>query len=195
MATTLIYCYGDGKPVLLGLSNLNDADRQAIVAALADRSGREAVLLSALKGVVRVADRQTPEFDVARAAIKASEAALADPPVPSSGPSFAAQFPQLHAAIQCVIRETRGFSERKQEAWCQICRYEDPLGTRLHDPNCSIYELHGAWENALKADPPVGDVPPVVVTGHDIVDGICGDPKYAHLSDASAVYVRIDRGK
>lgn len=72
---------------------------------------------------------------------------------------------RLHAAIQCVIRETRGFSERKQEAWCRVCRYKDPLGMKLHDPNCSIYELHGAWEEAL-ADPSVHRVTPPLVT-HD----------------------------
>lgn len=58
--------------------------------------------------------------------------------------------PRLHAAIQCVIRETRGFNERTQEWWCRVCRYKDPLGTKLHDDACPIYELHGAWEEALK---------------------------------------------
>jgi hypothetical protein len=56
---------------------------------------------------------------------------------------------RLHAAIQAVIRETRGFNERKQEAWCRICRYKDPLGTKLHDSDCPIYELHAAWEEAI----------------------------------------------
>lgn len=51
---------------------------------------------------------------------------------------------RLYEAIQCVIRETRGFNERKQEAWCRVCRYK---GTdRLHDPECPIYELHGAYD-------------------------------------------------
>lgn len=31
-----------------------------------------------------------------------------------------------------------------------MCRYKDPLHTRLHDPACPIYELHDAWEKALK---------------------------------------------
>ena len=57
--------------------------------------------------------------------------------------------PRLQTAIQRVIRETRGFNERKQEAWCQVCRYKDPLSEKLHDPECPIYELHGAWEEAL----------------------------------------------
>jgi hypothetical protein len=56
---------------------------------------------------------------------------------------------RLHAAIQRVIRETRGFNERKQEAWCTVCRNRDQH--RLHNPECSIYELHGAWEEALAA--------------------------------------------
>jgi hypothetical protein len=51
---------------------------------------------------------------------------------------------ELHEAIQCVIRETRGFNERKQEIWCRICRNRDLEA--LHDPDCPIYLLHGAWE-------------------------------------------------
>ena len=54
---------------------------------------------------------------------------------------------RLHEAIQRVIRETRGFNERKQEAWCQVCNCRD--GIRLHDPDCCIYELYGAWEEAI----------------------------------------------
>lgn len=60
---------------------------------------------------------------------------------------------RLQEAIQCVIRETRGFNERKQESWCKVCRYKDPLHTKLHDPDCPIYELHGAWEEALGTGP------------------------------------------
>jgi len=56
---------------------------------------------------------------------------------------------RLHAAIQAVIRDTRNFSERKQELSCRVCRYKDPLGMKLHDPDCCIYELHGAWEEAI----------------------------------------------
>jgi hypothetical protein len=58
--------------------------------------------------------------------------------------------PRLHAAIQCVIRETRDFNERKQQLSCRVCRYKDPLDIKLHDPDCSIYELHGAWEDAVR---------------------------------------------
>jgi hypothetical protein len=67
------------------------------------------------------------------------------PPIPASVDASALE-QRLRSAIQCVIRETRGFNERKQEAWCRVCRYKDPLHTKLHDPDCPIYELHGAWE-------------------------------------------------
>ena len=56
---------------------------------------------------------------------------------------------RLHAAIQSVIRDTRNFNERKQELSCRLCRYKDPIGLKLHDPDCAIYELHGAWEEAI----------------------------------------------
>ena len=32
----IIYCYGDGHPTMLGLDNLTDADRQAILLKLRD---------------------------------------------------------------------------------------------------------------------------------------------------------------
>lgn len=60
---------------------------------------------------------------------------------------------RLHEAIQAVIRDTRDFNERKQEVRCRVCRYKDPLGTKLHDPDCPIYELHTAWEEALGTGP------------------------------------------
>ena len=32
--TVIIYCYGDGHPAFLGLDNMTDADRQAILLKL-----------------------------------------------------------------------------------------------------------------------------------------------------------------
>ena len=66
---------------------------------------------------------------------------------------------RLHAAIQAVIRDTRNFNERKQELSCRLCRYKDPIGQKLHDPDCAIYELHGAWEEAIAV--------PAVATPHE----------------------------
>jgi hypothetical protein len=39
------------------------------------------------------------------------------------------------------------FNERKQESFCRVCRYHDPLGpdgNRLHDEACPLMELHRA---------------------------------------------------
>lgn len=49
------------------------AQAQYAVQALAEMERQRDALLSALKGVVRVADRKTVEFDAARAAIAAAE--------------------------------------------------------------------------------------------------------------------------
>ena len=62
-----------------------------------------------------------------------------------------------------MIRGTRHFHERKQEVSCTVCRDRDP--NRLHDPDCPIYELHGAWEEALlpvarEAQADAGDADP-----------------------------------
>jgi hypothetical protein len=53
---------------------------------------------------------------------------------------------RLLAAIQAVIRDTRDFNEKKQEVFCRWCRYR---GAKLHHPDCCIYELHGAMEEAF----------------------------------------------
>ncbi len=62
---------------------------------------------------------------------------------------------RLHEAIQHVLRDTREFNERKQEWSCSVCRFKDVFGTKLHDPDCSIYELHSAWEEAIDREQPV----------------------------------------
>lgn len=38
--TVIIYCYGDGHPAFLGLDNMTDADRQAILLKLQTSSSR-----------------------------------------------------------------------------------------------------------------------------------------------------------
>lgn len=48
----------------------------------------------------------------------------------------------LREIIMAVILETRSFNERKQQAFCRVCRYRGD--DRLHDPDCAIYRLH-AW--------------------------------------------------
>jgi hypothetical protein len=53
---------------------------------------------------------------------------------------------RLHKAIELVIGRFLDFNEWKQETWCRVCRYK---GKALHDPDCPIYELHCAWDEAL----------------------------------------------
>lgn len=87
--------------------------------------------------------------------LRATGSTRSSQPDSSERPAASLRIPQrLHEAIQCVIRETRGFNERKQEAWCRVCHYKDPLGMKLHDPNCSIYELHAAWEDTFTLKDP-----------------------------------------
>ena len=65
----LLICYTEGATICFGDRNhtaLSDEANFALIAAAPD-------LLEALKAVVRVADRATVEFDLARAAIAKAE--------------------------------------------------------------------------------------------------------------------------
>jgi hypothetical protein len=47
------------------------------------------------------------------------------------------------------------FNEGKQEFFCRVCRYRDPLGPdggKLHDDNCPLLELLNICESATAAD-------------------------------------------
>lgn len=53
-----------------------------------------------------------------------------------------------------------------------------------HSSECFV----GRFQAALAR---VGVPPQEVFTGHDIVDGVCGDPKYAACADANTRYVKL----
>lgn len=57
---------------------------------------------------------------------------------------------RLREAIELVLARQVDFNEKKQEFFCRACRYRDPIGERLHHPSCSIYELHAAYEEAMR---------------------------------------------
>lgn len=45
----------------------------------------------------------------------------------------------LEATAAAEAMNLVDFNERKQEFWCRVCRYRDPLGPsgdKLHDDNC-----------------------------------------------------------
>lgn len=43
------------------------------------------------------------------------------------------------------------FNERRQELWCSVCRYRDPLidGGKLHADDCPLLMLNNALEQAI----------------------------------------------
>lgn len=55
-----------------------------------------------------------------------------------------------------VLRSTLvPFNERKQEFYCYVCRYRDPLGpdgNKLHDDNCPLLAVLTALEESQSAD-------------------------------------------
>jgi hypothetical protein len=59
---------------------------------------------------------------------------------------------ELGTALLILNGDLVPFHERKQELFCKVCRYRDPLGpdgNKLHDENCSLLALHGAVEKTL----------------------------------------------
>jgi len=58
---------------------------------------------------------------------------------------------ELNTAFQLIRGSVITFSERKQEFFCTICRYRDPLvdGTKLHDDDCMILAASSALEQLL----------------------------------------------
>jgi hypothetical protein len=56
-------------------------------------------------------------------------------------PAIAALVLEATAAAEAM--NLVDFNERKQEFWCRVCRYRDPLhgGSKLHDDNCPYREF------------------------------------------------------
>lgn len=55
---------------------------------------------------------------------------------------------QMSEAFEVLWATLVPFNERKQELFCRVCRYRDPLvdGTKLHDDNCPLLALAKAFE-------------------------------------------------
>lgn len=60
-------------------------------------------------------------------------------------------FRDLKTAWQLLRASLVPFNERKQEFFCRVCRYRDPLGpdgNKLHDDDCLVLAMSNAMEKA-----------------------------------------------
>ncbi len=56
---------------------------------------------------------------------------------------------EMSATFEVLYGTLVDFNERKQEFFCKVCRYRDPLGpdgNKLHDDNCPLLEMAKAVE-------------------------------------------------
>jgi hypothetical protein len=59
------------------------------------------------------------------------------------------QCDEMRACFEVLYGTLVDFNERKQEFFCKVCRYRDPLGpdgNKLHDDNCPLLEMAKACE-------------------------------------------------
>ncbi len=73
--------------------------------------------------------------------------------MPSTG-STATSIEAIRNAYEVLYSALVTFIERKQELFCTVCRYRDPLvdGNKLHDDHCPLRALWSAIETATSAD-------------------------------------------